>query len=234
VRDTGIGISEDLLPRVFELFVQAERSLDRSQGGLGIGLTMVKRLVELHGGVVEARSGGPGRGSEFEVRIAGAEVDRAEPVDAKRPSSSEGGAAEAAPPRAPEPPPSPKGRVLVIEDNPDAAQTLRDLLVRWGYQVFHASDGEGGIRMAQDAQPHAVLIDIGLPGMDGFEVARRLRERLGQSGQVPVLIGVTGYGQAQDRRLSREAGIDHHLVKPLDPAALRVLLSRCCGGPAAS
>jgi PAS domain S-box-containing protein len=212
VRDTGIGLPPDLLPHVFDLFVQGERTLDRTLGGLGIGLTMVKSLVELHGGRVEARSEGAGKGSEFTVTL---------PLE-EAPSSGEGAPNGGAT----DPSPQGQGRILVVEDNTDAAETLHDLVSHWGYEVFHAGDGESGLRLAEELRPAVVLIDIGLPGMDGYEVARRMRRR-GAFEDLPVLIGVTGYGQPQDRELSSGAGIAHHLVKPLDPAMLRDLLGRC-------
>ncbi|MFT3776298.1 MAG: ATP-binding protein [Minicystis sp.] len=212
VRDSGVGIAAELLPRVFDIFVQAERSLDRSLGGLGVGLTMVKRLVELHGGSVEATSGGAGRGSEFVVRL---------PIEVAPAAKAEEG-------RAPEEPVAAQptsGCVLVVEDNTDAAQTLHDLVSHWGYEVFRAGDGETGLKLAAELRPGVMLIDIGLPGMDGYELARRVREQAGGA-RAPVLIGVTGYGQEQDRQLAERAGIDHHLVKPPEPAVLKDLLER--------
>ncbi len=216
VRDTGVGIPAELLPRVFDLFVQGERSLDRSQGGLGIGLTMVKSLVEMHEGVVEARSEGVGLGSEFIVRVPLSPRDAAETPAVQ---------SESAPWLFKRDASAPSRRVLVVEDNPDSAETMSSLLTAWGYETQFVCTGEEALKLAGSFQPHAVLVDIGLPGMDGYEVARRLRRSAPIAAPV-LLIGITGYGQEQDRRLAHEAGIDHHLVKPPDPALLRELLER--------
>jgi PAS domain S-box-containing protein len=196
VRDTGVGIAPELLPRIFDLFTQAQRSLDRSQGGLGIGLALVQRLVELHKGRVEAHSS-LGQGSEFVVRLPLA------PTQAPRP------------PAAPEETAKPTGpslRVLVVDDNVDAAETLGMLLRASRHDVRTAQDGPTAVEAAIDYRPDVALLDIGLPGLDGFEVAKRLR-RLPILRNV-VLVAMTGYGQEADRRRSREAGFDHHLVKP--------------------
>lgn len=211
VRDNGIGISPDLLPRIFDLFTQAQRSLDRSEGGVGIGLTMVKRLVEMHGGTVEARSDGPDLGSEFIVRLP-VVMPAAAPGAEIAPTPS--GAPERAAPR----------KVLVVEDNPDAAATLADLLELWGHEPHVVHRGEDALEQVEALSPDLLLIDVGLPGIDGFEVARRLRAS-GAAGPAR-LIAVTGYGQQDDRRRSEEAGFDLHLTKPVDPEALRTLLSR--------
>jgi len=225
VRDTGVGIGADLLPRVFDLFVQGERSLDRSQGGLGIGLTMVKSLVEMHDGTVEARSEGAGLGSEFVIRVPLSPRD-----DVHVPVAQAPGAAKIVEREAGES----SRRVLVVEDNPDSAETLSSLLTAWGYDVQFVTTGEDALRLVGTFQPHAVLVDIGLPGMDGYEVARKLRDSGPIAVPARVLIGITGYGQEQDRRLAHEAGIDHHLVKPPDPALLRELLERSMAGVSAS
>jgi signal transduction histidine kinase/CheY-like chemotaxis protein len=208
VRDTGVGISPALLPHVFDLFTQASRPLDRPQGGLGIGLTLVRRLVELHGGSVEADSAGPGRGSEFVVHLPASPEARLE-----RPETARRAAPVGERPR----------RVLLVEDNLDAAQTLAELLESWGHEVRVALDGAAALEAARDASPEVVLLDIGLPGMDGYEVARRLREQAGRAGL--LLVAVTGYGQAEDRRCAREAGFDQHLTKPVDLAELEQLLA---------
>jgi len=203
VRDTGVGIRAELLPRVFDLFVQADRSLERSAGGLGIGLTLVRQLVQLHGGTVEASSAGPGRGSTFTVRL---------PILADPPQVyGDAHPAVAAPAR----------RVLVIEDNEDAREMLRNLLLVLGHEVYEACDGAAGIQEAQRLRPDAALIDIGLPGIDGYEVARRLRT------EVPGarLVAVTGYGQPEDRERALAAGFDEHVVKPVDPEQLQRLLA---------
>jgi signal transduction histidine kinase len=226
VRDAGDGIAPDLLPHIFELFTQADRSLDRSQGGLGIGLTMVHRLAQLHEGRVEARSEGLGHGSEFVVRLpvtarpagphaAGDGARDAEPVSA--------GASLPALTPGPWRPASRAKRVLVVDDNADAAKTLADVLEIWGCEVCVAHDGVSAIDTARTYTPHIVLLDIGLPGMDGYEVARRLREQ--ENFGDTLLIAVTGYGQEEDRRQSHEARLDHHLTKPVDPEKLRRLLA---------
>jgi signal transduction histidine kinase/integral membrane sensor domain MASE1/CheY-like chemotaxis protein len=217
VRDTGIGIDPEILPHVFDLFRQADRSLDRSGGGLGIGLTLVRRLVELHGGMVSARSEGAGRGSEFVVRLPAPAPGPAAVVPA-----GDGAAAAAI---------RPSGRrILVVEDNADVAETLALLLREWGHQTLVAHDGHAALEAADRHRPDVVLLDIGLPGMDGYEVARRLRQEYGLSSA--LLIAVTGYGQEEDRRRSREASIDHHLVKPVDPALLARLLGGAPAGAA--
>jgi signal transduction histidine kinase/ActR/RegA family two-component response regulator len=206
VRDTGAGISADFLPRVFDLFAQAQRSLDRSEGGLGIGLTLVRRLVEMHGGSVEAYSAGPGQGSEFTVRLP-AQPD-AQPARA---------AGSQAAPHAERP-----RRVLIVEDNLDAAETLADLLEHWGLEVRVACNGTAAIEAAREEPPGVALVDIGLPGMDGYEVVRRLREQAGLD--QALLVALTGYGQEEDRRRARQAGFHVHLTKPVDLAELQRLL----------
>jgi two-component system CheB/CheR fusion protein len=218
VRDNGIGIAREVLPSVFELFRQADRSLDRSQGGLGIGLTLVHNLVELHGGSVEAASGGIGKGSEFTVRLP--LVSREWPV--------EGGGGEKEPliPRsAPHPPRAThRGRrILVVDDIPDSAESLARLLRRWGHEVSMAHDGPSALAAARSTSPEVVLLDIGLPGMDGYEVARQLR--LDPDCTDTVLVALTGYGQSSDRHQTRDAGFDQHLIKPVDTGALRELLA---------
>jgi signal transduction histidine kinase/ActR/RegA family two-component response regulator len=205
VRDNGIGIEPELLPNVFELFEQGKRSLDRSQGGLGIGLTLVQRLVEMHNGRVEARSGGVGQGSEFIVTLpCMSEVqgrDEAGPVQA--------GAGVASPAAC---------RVLVVDDNVDAADTVAMFLQIEGHVVQTAADGHQAVTSAATFQPDVVVLDIGLPQLDGYEVARRLRQIPAISGA--FLIALTGYGQKGDRDLAAEAGFDCHLVKPADPRDL--------------
>jgi two-component system CheB/CheR fusion protein len=209
VRDTGVGIPAEMLPRVFDLFTQVDRSLDRSQGGLGIGLTLVRRLVEMHGGTVHAVSAGPGQGSEFIVRL---------PLLAGAPAGTGG------PARAEPPPPPPAGRrVLVVDDNADAAQSLALLLELGGHDVRVVHDGLAALKTAEPFRPEVVFLDIGLPEMDGYEVARRLRKLPGT--EKALLLALTGYGQEGDRRRSREAGFDRHLVKPVDPEVLRALLA---------
>jgi PAS domain S-box-containing protein len=197
VRDTGIGIEPQMRERIFDLFWQVQSSPDRSFGGLGIGLTLVRRLVELHGGTVEASSDGPGCGSEFNVRL---------PVT-KAPVYEE--------PRTQAPLSVASFRILLIEDNADARDMARLGLELLGQTVFEAADGETGIQMALADPPDAVIVDIGLPGLDGYEVGRRLREALGGRTR---LVALTGYGQREDRRRVRDAGYDVHLLKPAGPA----------------
>ncbi|HXH83406.1 MAG TPA: ATP-binding protein, partial [Candidatus Tectomicrobia bacterium] len=193
VADNGDGIPPELIDRIFDPFVQGMQSLDRPHGGLGLGLTLVKRLVDLHGGTVTAASDGPGQGSRFEVRLPLASADP-EPEPA------------GAPPRT-----RPR-RFLVIEDNDDAREMLALALRLEGHEVETASDGGDGVRQAMVRRPDVVLVDIGLPGMDGFEVARRLRATLGSAVR---LVALTGYGQPDDQEVGRAAGFDVHLVKPV-------------------
>jgi len=196
VRDTGVGIAPELLPQIFDLFTQAERSLDRSQGGLGIGLALVHRLVEMHRGRVEAHSS-LGQGSEFVVRL---------PVALSAAPKSASTPTKAAPPT------GPSLRVLVVDDNVDAAQSLAQLLEAYGHDVRTAHTGPTAVAAAGDYNADVVLLDIGLPELDGYEVARRIRKQ--PAHENTVLVAMTGYGQESDRRLSKEAGFDHHLVKP--------------------
>jgi PAS domain S-box-containing protein len=207
VRDTGIGISQDLLPRVFELFMQAEGSITRSQGGLGIGLTLVKRLVEMHGGRVEAASDGLGRGCEFTITLPVAST-RGEGGESER--SDMGGSTESR-------------RVLVVEDDHDSAQSLAMLLKLWGHRVEVALDGARALDSARSFGPEIVLLDIGIPGMDGYEVAGRLRS---EHGADLKLVALTGYGREDDRKRAHDAGFDWHLTKPLEPPRLREMLAR--------
>jgi PAS domain S-box-containing protein len=208
VRDNGIGIASDMLSRIFELFVQASAVNARTQGGLGIGLTLVKNLVEMHDGSVEAHSQGLGQGSEFVVRLplAPAQVDPAP---------------NAAPPDTP--PPSSGFRLLVVDDNQDAATSLALLLRFQGHEARVAFSGAEALALTNDYTPDAVLLDIGMPGMDGFETARRLRQQPGLEGT--VLAALTGWGQNEDRRRTAAAGFDLHLVKPPEPQALAGLLA---------
>jgi two-component system CheB/CheR fusion protein len=207
IQDTGMGISEELLPRIFDMFTQADRTLDRTQGGLGVGLTLVRRLVELHGGSVEAHSEGQGQGSEFVVRLPALSPREPEPVEPRDEPASTSGAAR---------------RVLVVEDERSVAEMLVMLLKLWGHTVRAAYDGPAALMTASTFHPEIVLCDIGLPGMDGYEVARQLRQLDGQAN--PVLIAITGYGQEEDRRRSARAGFDQHLTKPVDPLALEKML----------
>jgi CheY-like chemotaxis protein/anti-sigma regulatory factor (Ser/Thr protein kinase) len=194
VEDTGIGIAPDLLPRVFDLFAQGETALDRTRAGLGIGLTLVRRLVELHGGTVEASSKGPGRGSTFTVRLP-----LVAPLRAVAPPTPGVRADTTA------------RRVLVVEDNRDAREMLRISLELSGHEVHEAVDGPAGVEAARHLGPDAIFIDIGLPGLDGHEVARRIRAT--PDGKRILLVALTGYSQPDARRRTREAGFDAHLVK---------------------
>jgi two-component system CheB/CheR fusion protein len=209
VKDNGVGIAAELLPRVFDLYTQADQTLDRAHGGLGVGLTLVRKLIELHGGTVSAASAGPGQGSEFAVRLPLLEGERAAP----KPAAGAAPGAKKGPQR----------RILVVDDNRDAAASLAMLLGLLGNETRLAHDGPGALEAAHLFKPEVVFLDIGLPGMDGYEVARRLRERPELAGT--VLAALTGWGQEEDRRRAQEAGFDHHLTKPADPAALQQLLA---------
>jgi PAS domain S-box-containing protein len=208
VRDNGIGIAPDLLPKVFDLFVQGSRSLDRAEGGLGIGLTLVREIVRLHGGSVSVSSAGIQQGSEFIVKLP--LVTR--PRDQNK-NAHDGEAASSARRR----------RILVVDDNSDSAESMALLLKASGHDVHTAHDGASALEQADAHKPEIVLLDIGLPGMSGYTVAKRLREVPGLS--AVKLIAMTGYGQEDDRKRSRDAGFDHHLVKPIDLAVLSALLT---------
>jgi signal transduction histidine kinase len=208
VRDTGIGIAPEVLPYIFDMFVQADRSLERAHGGLGIGLTLVRRLVELHDGSVTASSAGPGKGSEFVVRLP-----RAIGPDVIAPPP-----AVSATPRA-----LPVRRILVVDDNKDAVESLALLLSIVGQTVATARDGLEALAQFEQFGPEVVVLDLGLPGLNGYEVARRIRAM--HHPTPPVLVALTGWGQDEDRRRTVEAGFDHHLVKPVDFDALKALLA---------
>ncbi len=208
VRDTGVGIPREMLPNIFEMFAQADCSLERAQGGLGIGLSLVRGLVRLHGGTVTARSEGPGRGSEFTVRL---------PL--RRVAPGPAAPLEAPPPR----PRPPSRRVLVIEDNVDGARSLEKLLKMLGHEVAVAHDGYAGLEHARAFRPDIVILDIGLPGMNGYEVARNLRRLPGL--RDVLLVAMTGWGKDEDRRKSMEAGFNAHLVKPVELNDLEALLA---------
>jgi len=205
VTDTGIGIASDQLPRIFEMFAQIDKSLEKSQGGLGIGLTLVKKLVEMHGGSIEAQSDGLGKGSEFTVRLPVlAEVWRTQTVHGLESS------------------PTKSLRVLVVDDNRDGANSLSMMLKAMGNETRTAYDGEEGVKMAEEFRPTVVLFDIGLPKLNGYEACRRIRAQSWGKGM--VIIAITGWGQDEDRQRSKEAGFDGHLVKPVEFASLTQLL----------
>ena len=211
VRDTGVGIGPELLGKIFEPFAQAQQTLARSHGGLGLGLALVKGLVELHGGSIRAASDGPGRGAELTVYLP---LDQA--VQPGAPISTEGSI-----------PAVSRHRVLVIEDNEDVAETLMAALELDGHEVHVAHDGHTGIAMARASAPDVVFCDVGLPEMSGYEVARAFRadEHLRDS----VLVAVTGYALPDDRRRCAEAGFDHHLAKPVDLSQLHRLIGELPG-----
>jgi len=208
VKDTGIGIAAEQLPRIFEMFTQIDASLEKSQGGLGIGLTLVKRLVELHGGSIQAHSDGPGKGSEFIVRL---------------PVVSEGSAVHAT--DIDDAPAATKSllRILIVDDNRDAADSLSEMLKLMGNDTRTAYDGQQGVDLAGEYRPDVILLDIGLPRLNGYEACRLIREQ--PTGKGAVLIALTGWGQDEDRRRSHEAGFDHHMVKPVDPGALMSMIT---------
>ncbi len=217
IRDTGIGIAPHMLPRIFDLFVQAEHTTTRSHGGLGIGLTLVKNLVEMHGGTVEAHSAGLGKGSEFVVRLP--LVPKDEGGRMKDESADNAGSLH---PSSFIPHPSGR-RVLVVDDNVDAADSLAVLLRLQGHDVRVAHDGPTALQIVKVHRPELVFLDIGMPGMDGYEVARRLRQEPGL--EKVRLAALTGWGQQEDRRRTAEAGFDLHLVKPVEPMVLEELLA---------
>ena len=207
VRDRGVGIPPEKLPGMFELFAQGDRSLARSEGGLGIGLTLVKKLVELHGGSIVAKSEGVGKGSEFTIRLPAAKGPALPKVAASGPV----------------PTANKKARILVVEDNVDTAHGMVRLLKLIGHETAGAHDGKEALLVARKFRPEFILLDIGLPGMDGYEVAAKMRQE--EWCKDAVIVAVSGYGQDEDRRRSTEAGFDHHLIKPLDHDALLSLIS---------
>jgi CheY-like chemotaxis protein len=216
VRDSGVGIAPDLLPQIFDLFTQAQRTLDRSQGGLGIGLTVVRKIIEMHGGTTEAHSSGLGQGSEFIVRLPALRwparpakiyaTKRAQPVQT--------------------------WHVLVVDDNADSADSIAAILETSGHEVKVAYSAQKALEMAVEYQPDIVLLDIGLPDMDGYEVAKHLRQT--PELKETRLIAITGYGQESDRERSREAGFDEHMVKPVEWQKLEELLASLMKRPRSS
>jgi CheY-like chemotaxis protein len=209
VRDNGIGIAPELLPRIFELFVQSEMSASRSHGGLGIGLALVERLVRLHGGSVSAASAGTGKGSEFAVRL---------PL--YRPGAGPPRPAETARPKTTAP-----ARLLLVDDSTDVAHMLSLLLRRVGHEVFVANDGEQAIELALKEKPDVIFLDIGLPGRDGYEVAKELRKHAELNRT--SLVAMTGYGQEDDVRRAIGAGFQFHLLKPVRLDTLQQTVERC-------
>ncbi len=206
VRDNGTGISAELLPTIFDLFQQGVRTLDRSQGGLGIGLTLVKRLVELHGGRVTASSPGAGLGSTFSIRL---------------PTIAEAATFPAS--ETPTPSPNASMRVLVVDDDSDVRESTALLLELNGYEVKMADSGERAITLIKAFHPDVVLLDIGMPGENGYQVAQRIRQL--PNGSDPLLVALSGYGRTEELARSQEAGFDHHLIKPLNFTTLCDLLS---------
>ena len=209
VRDNGIGIAAEKLVQIFDMFVQVDQSLERASGGLGIGLTLAKRLVQMHGGRVEAHSEGPGKGSEFTVRLPVLAVPASRPAAA----SSEQLRRRA----------QPRRRVLVVDDNRDAADSLALLLEHWGHEVATAHEGMRAVELAESFRPDVALLDLGMPRLNGYEAATRIRA---SRGDATLLVALTGWGQDQDRRRSREAGFRFHLVKPVEPVALQRILAQ--------
>jgi PAS domain S-box-containing protein len=207
VRDNGTGIPPELLPRIFDLFTQVDATLDRSQGGLGIGLTLVKNLVELHGGRVTAHSEGNDRGSEFVVRLPApaAPSERAEAPHARPQADGR------------------RMRVLVVDDSRDSVQSIKILLEISGHDVRVAHDGLAALAAYRAHQPDVVLLDVGLPRMSGYDVARQLRQEQGD--RTPMIVAVSGYGQEEDKRRAHEAGFDFHMTKPVDPARLIAVIA---------
>jgi two-component system CheB/CheR fusion protein len=212
VRDNGIGIAPELLPNIFDLFIQGDHSLERTRGGLGIGLTLVRSLVQMHDGTIEAKSAGVGQGSEFIIRLPAAApptaLPKPEPIKEKA---------------------TPK-RILVVDDNHDQAHTLGMLLKLMGHEVRLAHDGPSGLAEAREFAPEVALVDIGLPGMSGYEVARHIRQD--EKLRHILLMAQTGWGQEEDRQRSREAGFDHHIVKPIDMQSLQEIIRQGRPAPA--
>jgi signal transduction histidine kinase len=213
VRDTGIGIVPEVLPCIFDLFTQIDQPNGRPQGGLGIGLALVRRLVEMHGGTVTGSSQGPGTGSEFLIRLPLSIEREDDEADAQATVDA------VAPPR-----PKARHRILVADDNPDARESLAILLSMSGHEVFRAQDGSEALQEAERCRPNIALLDIGMPHANGYEVARRIRDE--PWGRDMVLVALTGWGQESDRRRSHEAGFNSHLTKPVDPRVLDELLER--------
>ncbi|HEX7283581.1 MAG TPA: ATP-binding protein, partial [Vicinamibacterales bacterium] len=207
VTDAGIGIPRDALPKIFDMFGQADGVFHRGKGGLGIGLSLVRRIAEMHGGTVEAHSEGAGRGSEFVVRIPA--------IEPRQPAVNATAAAASVS--------NHKRRILVVDDNTDAAESLAALLSISGHETRLAHDGLQAVEEAREFKPDVVFLDIGMPSIDGHETARRIRQE--PWGRDMVLVALTGWGQLEDRRRSKEAGFNHHLVKPADPNVVAKLIA---------
>jgi len=220
VSDTGIGISAEMLPHVFELFSQERQTLDRAHGGLGLGLTIVRSLMELHGGTIEAQSRGVGHGSEFiltfPMAVAGASPGAAATLDARRSHSAKRSGHQ----------------VLVVDDNVDAARLTAEMLESLGHDTRVAFDGPDALEAARTFNPDLALLDLGLPLMDGYELAQQLVAAMPD--RPPILVAVTGYGQASDRKRTNAAGFHAHIVKPVDFGELATLLDRLLAGQHAS
>jgi CheY-like chemotaxis protein len=213
VVDTGAGIAADLLPHVFELFTQGRAPDGQNPSGLGIGLALARRLLEMHGGSIAARSDGPGTGSEFTIRL---------PLVSAQPARAAAGGEAAPPPRLPA-----DRRVLVVDDNADAADMLAWLVRSIGGDARTVYDGAAAVREAADFDPDVVLLDIGMPGMDGYEACRLIRERVGRR---PFIVAISGFGQDRDKARAAEAGFDAHITKPADPVRLEQLLINAAPG----
>jgi PAS domain S-box-containing protein len=214
VRDAGVGIPAEMLPRVFDMFVQVDRTLERAQGGLGVGLSIAKRLVEAHGGTVEPRSEGYGRGSEFVIRLPVVQSTVHELPEGGGPRSRLAGGR----------------RILVVDDNVDAAASLAMMLKIMGHEVRTAHDGLAGVEAAAASRPDVILLDIGMPNLNGYDACRRIRSE--PWGRDVLIVAVTGWGQEEDKRRSLEAGFDHHMTKPAEPADLERVLSASRTGTA--
>jgi CheY-like chemotaxis protein len=209
VRDTGIGIPSEMLPRIFDMFTQAELSVERAQGGLGVGLSLVDRLVKLHGGTVTAASAGAGKGSEFTVRLPAVPAHRT-----ALPERHDGGQ---------QPPADNHCRVLVVDDNQDSADSLAMLLRMLGHEVATANDGADALAMAGEFRPEVAILDIGLPKLNGYDLAKQIRQQ--PWGKDVVLVALTGWGPAQHRRRAAESGFNHHLTKPVEFDVLQQILT---------
>jgi PAS domain S-box-containing protein len=212
VKDTGVGISAENLPRIFEMFSQVERTLERSQGGLGVGLTLAKRLTEMHGGIIKAHSDGQNKGSEFIVHLPEARVSQAQPLPTVAEAENKAAAQRC--------------KVLIVDDHEDTVTSMSIMLRILGHEVQSAHDGLQAIEAANSFQPHVILLDISLPKLHGYEVARRIRQE--SWGKGIKLVALTGWGQEEDKRRSIQAGFDHHLTKPIEPASLEELLKELC------